>query len=213
MGCSDADCILIGMRTGQLVRVSQLRDPAPAPRQFHRDEVLGIFLSAPTVTVTTLDFCPFVQNHVLVGYADGDLSLYNTKHAAPLRTWTSTSKSSSSNDDDTVIRVRWSPGCPGVFFVLFESSELQLWNIIQRFDGPISSTNLYNDEKMVVHTSSSSSSSKMSMDCHRDGFVCVCNGGDETLQLELGSSYMCLEDRELQIAIDSLRKRLAGLPM
>eukprot|EP00938_MAST-03A_sp_MAST-3A-sp1_P001615 g1615.t1 len=33
MCCSDADCILVGMCTGELIRVSQLRDPAPAPRQ------------------------------------------------------------------------------------------------------------------------------------------------------------------------------------
>ena len=149
MCCSDADCMMIGMCTGELVRVSQLRDPAPAPRHFHRNEVLNIHLSSPKVTVTTLDFCPFDSHHILVGYADGDLSLYNTKHAAPLRTWTSIS----SVDDDAIRSVRWAKSRPGVFLILFESSELQIWDLIKRCDGPITCMNLIRDHKISFSSS------------------------------------------------------------
>ena len=186
--------------------MSQLRDPAPAPRQFHRNEVLDIHLSAPKVTVTTLDFCPFDAHHILVGYADGDLSLYNTKHAAPLRTWTSTS--SLAEDDDTVIQVRWSQSRPGVFLVLFKSSELQVWDLIRRCDGPISRTNLLRDHKI----STSSQNYPMAMDVHREGYVCVgFINTDIVVQLELGSSFLC--DNDLDLLLVALRKRFSGLPM
>ena len=194
--------------------MSQLRDPAPAPRQFHRNEVLDIHLSAPKVTVTTLDFCPFDAHHILVGYADGDLSLYNTKHAAPLRTWTSTS--SLAEDDDTVIQVRWSQSRPGVFLVLFKSSELQVWDLIRRCDGPISRTNLIRDFKISTTSFHHQNIPMITMDVHREGYICVgFINTDIVLQLELGSSFLCDNGNSdnFDLLLVALRKRFSGLPM
>lgn len=79
----------------------------------------------PIVDVTSIDFSPFNQPCFLAGSSDGSFSLYRTKSENPLVTWSTVTKGR------PVKCVRWSRSRPCVFYVLDDSSNLYVFNIVE----------------------------------------------------------------------------------
>lgn len=68
----------------------------------------------------TLQFSPFEPEYFLAGFSDGDVALFHVAHTAPLKVWPASMESR-----EAVLRVRWSPHRPSVFYVLTVASRLQ----------------------------------------------------------------------------------------
>lgn len=77
------------------------------------------------VDVTTIDFSPFCHPCFLAGSSDGSFSLYHTKSENPLVTWPTITKGR------PVKCIRWSRSRPCVFYVLDDSSNLYVFNIVE----------------------------------------------------------------------------------
>ena len=168
--------VLIGMSNGRMIRTCRF-GRAPAPIRYDRQSVLARSLSAPGVDVACVARCPFSSTHFLVGYADGDLSLYDANHAAALRTWPAPL---GSDCEYSVRRIRWSPTRPGIFFVLFESGVLQTWDLVRNSQAPLQ----IDDVSVRVPN-------PLSFDVgggdgrRRGGYLCIGGGGGCTMVVTL----------------------------
>lgn len=208
--CEDetSSTFLIGTSRGDIVRTSRFDDIlVRPPRRFHRNEVIRSLLTSSSVAVTSLSMSPFprssfslackTRGYVLASFEDGCISLYDTFHAAPLRTW----YTSSSTKETKALRVRWSSSVPGVFFALLARGELQTWDLLQRHDGPIMVDDLHEiikTERVVLFDVNG-----------RD--VCICGSNGDVVRLRLRACLGRCSDMEGRER--SLSRALRYLPL